>query len=187
MLETFVLAISTGTWTMLGLIAGFAILGLIALGLNESESDDETGEAVRYIFGLGKIPRLRKLPENRDIPATPEDLGPSGLRSIGKTADSTAGLDTSRYRLASGIRRPWDLSGDIPDTVEAIEIEREGGGRIWITVEGHVTAQPALDEAETEALEDILGDELDRHELRADRRTWSHSTESAEAVNAKRV
>lgn len=186
MLATPVLALTTGATIALSLIGGFTLLGLIALGLTHVEHDEEA-EVVGYIFGLGKIPRLRVLPEKRNVPATPEPLGSDGLRKVGKNADGTTGFSTERYRLSSGIRRPWKLSADIPDDLEAIEITREAGGKVWVTAQGHLSAAPALDEEETEALEEVLGDVIDPHALRADRRTWSHSTESAEAVNAKRV
>lgn len=186
MLSTPVLLLSTGAWTAIGLLVAFTVIGLLALA-GTSTDHEEDAEATRYIFGLGKIPHLRVLPENRNIPATPEPLGPDGLRTVGKKADAADGFKTKRYRLSSGIRRPWDLSSDIPDSVEAIEIERDEGGHIWITAEGDVVARPALSVDETAQLEDVLHTVLDAPELRADRRTWAFSAESPEAINAKRV
>ncbi|PSG96526.1 hypothetical protein BRD56_10165 [Thermoplasmatales archaeon SW_10_69_26] len=185
MLETPVLALTMGTWTMLGLLGVFALVGLVALTSKGHDPAASHGERRRYVFGLGKYPRLHALPELRDLPATVEPLGPEGLRKLGKKADATTGLTTTKYRIPEG-RRPWQLSADIPDTVEAIEIEREGG-RLWFTADGHLTAEPPLTEDELDTVGDLLYDVEDRPDLRADRRTWAHSVESPEKINAKRV
>jgi hypothetical protein len=185
MLETPVLALATGGWITLGLLAAFAVVGLLAL-LASSGEVDRHGERARYVFGVGKFPELRRLPEIRDIPATPDPLGAEELRKLGKKADSIDGLQTTRYRLEEGVSRPWELSADLPDSVVAIEIEREHG-HAWVTREGHLTTEPPLTTEEEEVFGDLLSEIEDRHELRADRRTWAHSAESPEAVNARRV
>lgn len=186
MLETPVLFLSTGAWTTLGLFAVFTVVGLAALLGTSSQPPEDEG-MTRYVFGLGKIPHLHELPENRNLPATPDPLEAEGLRKVGKKADSVSGFTTSRYRLASGIRRPWELSDDIPDTVAVIEIDREGGGHIWVSDDGDVAASPPLSVEETEQLEEVLREVIDPPELRADRRTWAFSAESPEAINAERV
>lgn len=186
MLEIPVLFLSTGAWTAIGVLVAFTVVGLAALAGTSTEPREDEG-MTRYVFGLGKIPRLRELPENRNLPATPKPLEAAGLRTVGKKADSVTGFTTSRYSLISGIRRPWELSDDLPDTVETIEIDREGGGHIWVSADGDVAARPKLTEEETEGLEEVLREVIDPPELRADRRTWAFSAESPEAVNAERV
>jgi len=186
MLEIPVLALSTGAGTMLGLIGALTVIGLFALATSKGEEATH-GERARYVFGVGKFPELRRLPQIRDIPATPDPLEAEGLRKLGKKADSQAGLTTTRYGLPEDISRPWELSDDIPDSVEAIEIERESGGKAWFTAEGHLTTEPPLTEAERETFSQLLYDLEDRPDLRADRRTWAHSADSPEAINACRV
>lgn len=185
MLEASVLALATGGWITIGLLLAFTVVGLLAL-LASSGEEAHHAERARYVFGVGKFPELRELPQIRDIPATPDPLGAEGLRKLGKKADAKAGLQTVRYQLPEG-GRPWELSADIPDTVTAIEIEREEGGLAWVTAEGHLTTEPPLTEAEQEVFGDLLAELEDRAELRADRRTWAHSAESPEAINTKRV
>lgn len=184
MLETPVLALATGAWITLGLLVAFTVIGLGTLAASSGEAARQV-DRKRYVFGLGKFPELRELPQIRDIPATPDPLGAEGLRKLGKKADAEAGLQTTRYRIGEG-NRPWELSADIPDDVEAIEIQR-GKGFAWVTAEGHLTAEPPLTEDEQELFGDLLGELEDRHELRADRRTWAHSADSPEAINARRV
>lgn len=187
MLETPVLWLTMGGWTALGLLVAVTLVGLLAMAASSREEKAHTVKAAGYIFGLGKHPRLLRLPELKAIPATPDDIGPDGLRRLGKKADATAGLATSRYELAAGTRRPWELSADIPDSVQAIEIEREAGGTVWVTREGKITALPALREDEIASIEALFTDLLADHRLRADRRTWAHSADSPEAINARRV
>lgn len=187
MFELPVLALTTGAWAALVVLVGFTVVALLAVSTTKAESETSSGETAGYIFGLGKIPRLRRLPERRDVPATPKPLEPEGLRTLGKKLDASTRFDTDRYRMASGVRRPWELSDDVPDSIEALEVQRSSGGVVLFTREGHIMAQPPLSDDEIEELEDIVRDVMDRPGLRADRRTWAESAESPEAINAKRV
>ncbi len=187
MLETPTLVLTTGEWTAIGVLVALTAFGLLALVGSSKTERPERREAARYIFGLGKFPRLLRLPELRDVPATPDELTADELQRLAKNADAMPGLSTRRYQLEAGVRRPWELSVDIPETLEAIEILREEGGTVWVTDEGHIEARPPLSEAETEQFEALFADLLEEHELRADRRTWAHSAKSPEAINAERV
>lgn len=186
MLPTVVLAAGTGAWITLALIGGFAIVGLYALARTKTPPAYRQG-GVRYVFGLGKHPRLTQLPGNRDIPATPEPLGGRGLRSLAADAGAKSRFKTQRYRLPDGRMAPYELSEDLPEDITEIELVHEDT-RVWIDADGELVASRRLTQAEREDLETLLQGVQGDSAVRADRRTWSPTaTHSAEAANRERA
>lgn len=184
MLET-VLAVTMGTWLMLALLGAFALVGFFALARTQAPlQTPETG--VRYVFGLGKHPKLRNVPGNRDVPATPEPLGGQGLKSLAADADASSSYEVTRYRMGDGRTAPYELSGDIPTDITAIELTR-GEARVTVDDDGEIAASRRLDEEELDELEALFTDLWDEVPPRADRRTWSPPEHDPEDANVRRV
>lgn len=184
MLET-VVALTLGTRLMLALLGAFALVGLYALARTRAPLMAPE-EGVRYVFGLGKNPKLRHVPGNRDVPATPEPLGGEGLKSLAADADAASSYDVARYRMRDGRTAPYELSGDIPDDIRAIELTR-GEARVIVDDDGQITASRRLDEEELEDLETLFTDLWEEEPPRADRRTWSPPEHDPEDANVHRV
>lgn len=178
-------ALSTGTWSLLGLIGAFTLLGLAAL-MREPRTAPQQDEATRYTFGLGLNPRLVALPEARDIPATHDPLGDKGLRSLASDAGAKTGFTTGRYRLPDGQRRPYELSEDLPDGIEAIELLHEDL-TVWLDRDGTLTASRPLEDEQRRQLEALLEDVETHGDLRADRREWDAASHTARDANRHRV
>lgn len=185
MLEPIVLAVSTGTWITLGIIGALLVLGLIALAASGSEPRGVDTEVV-YVFGLSKYPRLVPLPQARDLPATLDPLEGQGLRDLASDAGAKSGFETDRYELPDGRKRPYELSEDLPDGIQAIELTRDGL-RVRIDRDGEVRANRSLDEEERIELEDLLLDVVGEADARADRRTWAPPAHTPEEANVKRA
>lgn len=185
MLPTTVLAVTSGAWLTLGLIAAFGLVGLIAL-LRTPDVKARAHAGVRYVFGLGKHPRLVHVPGNRDVPATPEPLGGKGLRSLAADAGAKSRFTTERYRLEDGRTAPYELSEDIPETITEIELAHEDA-RVWIGRDGELDASRRLTEAELSDLEVLLQGVQGESAVRADRRTWSPGAHSAADANRERA
>ncbi len=186
MLSTIVLAVGTGTWAMLGILALFTVVGGIALATtNPPRGIDEEHQGIRYVFGLGKHPRLHHVPGDRDIPATPRPLGGPGLKDVAADASTRTRFTVDRYRLPDGRTAPYDLSEDLPDDIRAVELVL-GEARVWIDNDGLISASRPLTEDELAQLETLLEDQVSSH-LRADRRTWSPPQHTAQEANRARV
>lgn len=186
MLASIVLALTTGTAVTLGILALFALIGLIAIARTDPpEGIDEDFQAARYVFGLGKNPRLRRVPGDRDVPATPKPLGGPGLKDLAADASTRTRFTVNRYRLPDGRTAPYDLSEDLPQDIRAVEFEMEDV-RVWIDNDGEVSASRALDQEELEELETLLEDQVATHP-RADRRNWSPPQHSPGDANRARV
>jgi hypothetical protein len=185
MLEPVVLATGTGVWITLGLIGAFAVVGLAALARTRAPRQD-TDDRVRYVFGLGKHPRLLELPDARDLPATPEPLGGDGLRDLAADADSKTAFTVTRYRLPDGRTAPYELSDGLPDDITEVELELEDV-RVVVDDEGEIAASRRLTGDELEELGGLLDAQFEGEPPRADRRTWSPPDHEPEDANAHRV
>lgn len=185
MLPSILLALGTGTWVMLGLIGALLLVGVLAVASTETETPGE-GSDTRYVFGLGKHPRLVPLPQIRDLPATPEDLGGAGLRKLASKADAKTSYRPVEYRLPDGRERPYELSEDLPEGTEEIRLQREDL-IVRIDSEGLLTASRPLRQEERTELEEVLLEVVGEAELRADRREWDAPSHTAEAANARRA
>lgn len=186
MLASILLALGTGTIVMLSGLALFALVGLIAITATDPpEGIDDDFEGVRYVFGLGKHPRLRRVPGDRDVPATPRPLGGPGLKDLAADAKNRTRFTVNRYRLPDGRTAPYDLSEDLPEDIRAIELVLEDA-RVWIDNDGDLSASRALDAAELDELEALLEDQVATHP-RADRRNWSPPQHSPGEANQARV
>lgn len=180
-----VLAVSTGTWAMLAIVGVLLLVGLIAVArTEETPREDET--VTVYVFGLGKHPRLVRLPEARDLPATPEPLEGDGLRALANDAVSKTSFRTTEYRLQDGRTRPFELSEDLPRSITEIELAR-GELTVRVDRDGRIEASRPLEPGEREALEELFVDIVGEAQARADRRTWDTTTHSAREANTRRV
>jgi hypothetical protein len=180
-----VIAAGTGTWTALGVLGGFTLVGLTALGLTKGSTTTPT-RSTRYVMGVGKHPRLVELPENRDIPATNVRLGSEGVKQLASKSSKTDAFTPDVYERADRTRSPYELSDDLPDDTRKIVFDREEG-TLTVDDNGDVIAAPKLTTDERHALEEMIFEVLDEGQARADLRTWSHTTEDTETINAKRV
>lgn len=180
-----VLAVTTGQWVMLGLLAAFGLVGLVALARTPNPEATVRGGA-RYVFSLGKHPRLVHVHGNRDLPATPQPLEGKGLRSLAADAGAKSRFTTQRYRLPDGRTAPYELSEDLPSGITEIELRHEDA-HVWVDSDGLLTASRRLTDAELRDLEGLLQGVLGESAVRADRRTWSPPEHTPGEANRQRA
>lgn len=184
MLPLALLQTGTGTWALVGLLAAFALIGLVAL-LRSGPPKASTHQGIHYVYGLGKHPRLHIVPGQREIPATMEPLGGDGLRRLAADADAKTRFTVDRYKLPDGRRAPYKLSEDIPQGIQSVEFTLEDV-HVWINRDGELSASRVLNEDERIELETLLEDHVD-WPPRADRRTWSPPQHSPKEANRQRA
>lgn len=169
---------------MLGILALFALIGVIALA-RSGTTQPSKHEGVHYVYGLGKFPRLVMVPGLREIPATMEPLGGDGLRRLASDADSKSRFAVDRYKLPDGRRAPYKLSEDLPEGIQSVEFTLDDV-RVWINQDGEVSASRELTEDERLELENLLQDHVPSPP-RADRRTWAPPQHSPKEANRQRA
>ncbi len=152
-------------------LGAFALLGLyFILRSRLDQSSGRTDEEANYIFGLGENPPLLESPAAKGHPASATPLGAEGLATFISKAESHGDLGVVRLLRANGDEVPYELAARIPDDIAEVELT-SSRGTIWLDIEGHLRAQPPLDDAVRRDLGDLLTDVIGKEDARADRRT----------------